>query len=359
MKRILQITLLTILFCFSLHSAIIYVDDDASGMNDGSSWSNAFTSLQSALDAAVGGDAIWVATGNYKPSQEIDGTTDTPRSYCFTMKLDVEIYGGFAGNEDPASFDLDDRDFAGNESALNGDLGADDDFNVDQGGYQDDDTGDNTGDENCYHVIYNLINYCGELSNTAILDGFTITGGNADGYLYLREYGGGILNSGNNVNPMFKNLIIKNCNADNHGGGVCNHNTSSPTFTNVEITCNLASGNGGGMYTENANITITNASITYNYATDGGGIYHYKDPYDLTNVTIANNHASGDGGGINIYHATGEINGATIKNNISGNMGGGIYIYSLTSNLYNVLICDNTAITGGGDVSLVKFSFSC
>jgi len=351
MKRILQITLLTILFCFSLHSAIIYVDDDASGTNDGSSWTNAFSSLQSALDAAVSSDAIWVATGNYKPSQEADGTTDTPRLYCFMMKPDVEIYGGFAGNEDPATFDLDDRDYTSNESTLNGDLGADDDFNVDQGGYQDDDTGDDTGDENCYHVIYNRPNFCGTLTRTAILDGFAITGGNANGYMVSPEYGGGIYND-YGISATFRNLIVKNSSARLGGGGIYNGTYSAdtnPLFSNVTVTCNYTSGNGGGIYNYNADVIMTNATITYNYAAEGGGIHNYHGgTYDLTDVTIANNHASGYGGGIRNYSVSGEIKSATIKNNISGDAGGGILNYTGTHNFYNVLFCGNTAIAGGG-----------
>ena len=38
------------------------------------------------------------------------------------MKNGVEIYGGFAGDEDPAVFDLNDRDFTANETILSGDI---------------------------------------------------------------------------------------------------------------------------------------------------------------------------------------------------------------------------------------------
>jgi len=48
----------------------LYVDADATGTNNGSSWEDAYTYLQDALNAAVPGNVIWVAKGVYKPDQD-------------------------------------------------------------------------------------------------------------------------------------------------------------------------------------------------------------------------------------------------------------------------------------------------
>ena len=83
-----------LIHCCLLHfsgAAIIYVDESAGGSNDGSNWGDAYTSLQSALAAAVSGDEIWVATGTYNP---YDGVFDDTAT--FTLKTGVELYGGFA-----------------------------------------------------------------------------------------------------------------------------------------------------------------------------------------------------------------------------------------------------------------------
>ncbi len=103
----------------ALAQGTIYVDVDATGANDGSSWEDAYTTLQPALDEAVAGDEIWVAAGTYKPTYECD--PGNPRSATFQLKNGVALYGGF----DPSVGDTEfgDRDWAANATILSGDLG--------------------------------------------------------------------------------------------------------------------------------------------------------------------------------------------------------------------------------------------
>ncbi len=80
-----------------------------------------------------------------------------------------------------------------------------------------------TGQGNRYHVFYHDNYYNGlALDNTAVLDGFTITGGNANG---SDNYNGADL-----------------CD----GGGMYNYGCS-PTVTNCTFSGNSATGYGGGM----------------------------------------------------------------------------------------------------------------
>ncbi|MBI4578361.1 MAG: hypothetical protein HY718_01570, partial [Planctomycetes bacterium] len=137
--------------------AIVFVDDDAAG-GDGSSWAEAYSNLDDALTAMASGNAdeVWVAAGTYKPSLRSD--PDDPRSCSFSLVNGGVLRGGLFGDEDPTTFDLADRDLVVNETILSGDLG----------------TPGSTAD-NAYHVLI------GESLNAlTTLDGFTITGGNAN-----------------------------------------------------------------------------------------------------------------------------------------------------------------------------------
>lgn len=196
---------------------IIYVKtvtDGGDDGKDGSSWGSAFATLQQALEKALAGDQIWMAEGTYFPTKN-----GTGRDRHFEMKNDVAIYGGFMGNEDPG-FSLGDRNYTTHKTILSGDF-------------------DGSDANKAYHVFYNQLP---NLNQTAILDGVTITGGNANG------------SGGFNYE---------------RGGGM--HNIqSSPALTNVTFSGNKAI-NGGGIYNSYGNTIMTNVTLSGNIAGSGGG----------------------------------------------------------------------------------------
>ncbi len=88
----------------------IYVDLNATGANNGSSWVNAYVNLQTAIDAAGDGDTLWVAEGTYQNNY------DDNDSFVID-KAELTLYGGFTNGMAA----LDDRDATAYPTILDGD----------------------------------------------------------------------------------------------------------------------------------------------------------------------------------------------------------------------------------------------
>lgn len=268
---------------------MIYVDRNASGpAHDGSSWCQALPDLQPALTGAEANTVIRVADGTYKPSSV------TTRLDTFRLKSGVALFGGYAGCGAP---DPDERNPAVYETILSGDL-----FNNDvpvsastccaahEGTGCDTPTCaadvcaerpsccNEAWDRTCAALA--LMNCCGTCGNTcdnsyhivtgygtdqsAVLDGFTITGGFANG-----------------SNPQ------------DRGAAVFNYFLpGGPTISNCIIRRNVATGKGGGVYNTVTTATFTNCVFTGNVAPTGAAMANYDDANPtLINCTFHGNTA--------------------------------------------------------------------
>jgi predicted outer membrane repeat protein len=108
---------------FTVHRRIIYLRHNATGSANGFDWTNAFTSLQSALDASYPTQQIWIAAGTYYPEKPHYGSLASDR--CFVLKNNVALRGGFSGNpgtEGSASS----RDITRHKTILSADLSKND-----------------------------------------------------------------------------------------------------------------------------------------------------------------------------------------------------------------------------------------
>lgn len=147
---------------------IRYVDRDAAGANNGSSWANAFKQLQDAIDIATPGDQIWVAEGVHRPTK-VFGGDGSDFFKTFYINKNIKVFGGFTGVETSLS----QRDVQAHPAILSGDLDQND-LNTD-GNFIAESIGDISGN-NAYHVV--RIN---SVDTSMWLDGFVVTAGFANG----------------------------------------------------------------------------------------------------------------------------------------------------------------------------------
>ncbi|MBE0639120.1 MAG: S8 family serine peptidase [Bacteroidales bacterium] len=300
----------------------IFVDADATGANTGASWTDAFTDLQAAFSHLCSEvTEVWVASGTYYP------TTGTDRTVSFIMKNGTAIYGGFEGTEDPLSFNLDDRDFTANETILSGDIGAVNDTS-----------------DNSYHVVFNYHTY---LDNSAVIDGFTITGGNANSDIAPHRSGGGFMNRLSA--PAISNCIIKENFAVLHGAGIWQYDPSNTSYiSNSSILYNSAGNWGGGIFAWN-DLDVSDCIFDGNHADNAGGIFMGNGVLELANSIVKNNTTVYQGSAINIQDSPGStITNCLITGNSSETSQGGIANYNSygpTSvlTLINTTIANNTS----------------
>jgi len=295
------------------------------GTGDCTSWATA-CDLQTALVAAVSGDEIWAAAGVYKPAAD-----PADRTATFQLKAGVPIYGGFAGGETSREA----RDPAANVTVLSGDLSGDDGANFANNG------------ENSYHVVTGAID--------AILDGVTITAGNANGDMALaQDRGGGMYNSFSSPkldSPKLTNVTFHGNRATHNGGGMYN-SSSSLALTSVTFSGNSAGYNGGGMFNSTSGPTLTNVTFSGNSADQGGGGMYsdYSSSPTLSSVTFSSNGAD-TGGGMYNSSSSPTLSNVTFSDNVATAQGGGMYNDNNSSPaLTNVIFSGNVANTymGGG-----------
>jgi hypothetical protein len=240
----------------------IYVKRSATaGTNNGTSWTNAYTDLQSALNAGcfAPNTEIWVAADTYKP------TATTDRTIAFNVPSNVKIYGGFAGTETaltqrPANI----LGGGANTTILSGNIGA---------------VGSNT--DNSHNIIKMIGN------STTLVDGFTIEEANtpsvssAKGAVTATTGGGGNLsnclirtNSGNSfaalhysggaVGSITKSVFYNNTSTSSAVGIDANTNT---TMSNVVFANNTTTNDAADLHLLNNTASLTNCTF---YGSTGG-----------------------------------------------------------------------------------------
>lgn len=344
---------------FQFEGHVRFVDSSASGANDGNRWEDAYVDLQDALAEATANERIaeiWVASAGGSPYTPAG--PGGSRYVSFALKNCLAIYGGFVGGE----VFRDERDPKANVTILSGDLNGDDDaatidesiwwHHLNGGGNE---VAGGGLAENSYHVVWADYHGQGQYpGKTSVLDGFTITAGNADG-VYPQNFGGGMFslagsptvrncrfvgntaNSGGGMAIRGGSPTVRNCvfvsNTAMAGAGIHSGNTryyDPPTVADCSFIENVAFESGGGLYASNGALRLVRSQFVGNSAgSSGGGVVIWGSGdlmVTLTDCLLSRNWAGYNGGAIWSVGSTLALRNVTIASNASGSFGGGLYV---------------------------------
>lgn len=233
----------------------------------GDSWANAKRTVQAALEAAETARCeIWVRFGEYYASDTSN------RSETFQLRPEVAVYGGFSGTESRRS----ERDSQVHLTTLHG-------------------GGDGSGEESgVYHVVTG--------ADRAVLDGFTVTGGNtnfagAEGH---EACGAGVWNSSGHL--TLRNVRVES-NRSGRGAGVCNIAgtvviEASQILKNSAVYPQQASAIGLGIFNRAGTVNLTGTVLAENshgfsVSMEGGALHVEGGVVSMVNTTVHTHRGGG------------------------------------------------------------------
>lgn len=327
---------------FEHKSPVRFVDGTATGANSGRTWSDAYDNLRDALrDAEVAAGEtreIWVATGTYSPA-DAGGN----RSASFHLLSGVSLYGGFLGGETH----LDQRDPMSNPTLLSGDLDRNDGKSFANNA------------ENSLHVVIGS-----DTDMTAVLDGFTIIGGNADENCdqCFGTGGGGMLII--NGSPTVRNCTFMENSAQLGGAMVINGR--APTLSDCRFIRNRAFRDGlflagGALAINGSEAQLMNCDFIGNTSTGVGAavLLNGSNPEFMncvfTGNTVTQLGPESSGGGIYVLTSTPSITNCTFSRNFASASGGGLFnALGSTTTLTNCILWGNSDSRGSGEAAQVQ-----
>lgn len=306
-----------LLSCFlllapSARATVVYVDRAAAGpVENGLTWETAFHAIEPALAAAPRGGQVWVAAGLY---DEIRTSADG----ALVIPEEVELLGGFSGDE--TSADL--RDPAANTTVIEAARA--------RSGLP------------AWHAV--------RASALAVLDGFHVRGGVANGPLPEDMQGGGLLVTGSFVRVA--NCVFTGNQAD-RGGAIAQPPAMPVAIRDTVFLDNDATNSGGAVQLDDE-AALSDVLFDGNTAGTGGALHSRTGRITVSQAEFANNTASFGGA---IALEGGRI--TTAKARFTGNRalngdGGAVWLFRGSITLDRVLFADNDAFDRGGAIAILS-----
>ena len=290
---------------------VIYVDDDAPLGGDGTTWHTAYRHLQDALEAAGGAADVLVAGGVYAPDQAETLLIEAgDRGASFELSSGVRVYGGYAGLADLEH--PNDRDVDLYESILHGDLAGDD-----QPGFV-------NNEENSYNVLTAV-----GVDATAVLDGFTISAGAAEGACCVHDRGGALyVEEGS---PVVAGCVFR----ENFGvaGAAVYVNAGGPAFDGCLFEQNVSVAGGAAVYYYDADAELTDCTFAGNVtlAGLGGALMNVSATLALVRCTFTDNEALAGGAFFDQLGCGLSCTDCTFTNNVGYSSAGAVYAARTTA----------------------------
>ena len=273
-----------------------YVKQSATGLNNGSSWANAFTSLATAFSVIANKDTIRVAKGIYTPG--------TNALNSFKLKDSVIIMGGYPDTGNPTDAN---RNFGDYQSVMSGEIGV-----------------PNNSLDNI-KIILQATNVKG-----FVVDGFVIEKGYAEGSTEL----GPIYFTGST--GIIDHSVVRN-NYNYWGGSAINTINTTATLSNSFIENNSTeTGNGNGSVfnlSSTSNIKLINTVVAKNKSRLL--INQSYSTSKLINCTVFKNY------GFSSIHDTSNM---TVQNSIFYRNGDNYYVDTaeFIKDVYSAITISNT-----------------
>ncbi len=276
-------------------AGIVYVNVEATGGNNGTSWEDAYTNLSDAVGNSDAGASIWVAKGIYYEH--------------LALKDNQELYGGFEGSET----ELSQRDFRKNITAINGS-----------------DSG---------RVIRAAANN--------VIDGFTIINGYSDA-----EYAGAGIYAERSI--QIRNNVIDNNHGGGWGGAIFIKTTESYAITNNVFLRNACTFWGASVLLYQA----TNGIIENNIFTDNsspgqdGNLFLYGCNPTVRKNVFCGNHDFARSAGLVYFGSHSTSSNNLFVGNQASNCAA-IYIYgTIYGIIRNTTIANNSNANNSGVIDI-------